>query len=503
MASFGTEKRPHAVLIPQPAQGHITPMLKLARLLHNRGFYITFVNSEYNHQRFLRSWGSHSLDGLHDFRFEAIPDGLPSSDREVTQDIPALCLATRAHCGAPFRALVTGLNDTEGVPNVTCIIADGVMSFLLRVGDELGILGLVFWTTSACGFMGYLHFAELIERGYVPLKDESYFTSGYLETQIDWVPGMRDIRLMDFPSFIRTTDRDDVMLNFDGGEAQNAKTASGVILNTFVDLEKEVIQALRNIFPRVYTIGPLSLLLDDQIPPDSVTKTIKSSLWKEDDLCLKWLEQRDEASVIYVNFGSITVMTEEQLIEFAWGLANSKHPFLWVMRPDLIMGESALLPQEFMEQTKDRCLLTSWCAQEQVLSHSAIAVFLTHCGWNSTLESVCSGVPMICWPFFAEQPTNCRYVCKEWGLGMEIDKDVRREGVEVLVREMMEGKKGREMREKAMEWKVRAKKAAGAQGSSHRNFCRLIEDIGGGTHASGVLIEDSQNVQLLYDALKD
>ncbi|XP_068641523.1 7-deoxyloganetin glucosyltransferase-like [Aristolochia californica] len=478
MASFSTQIRPHAVLIPQPAQGHITPMLKLAKLLHSRGFYITFVNSEYNHQRFLKSWGSDCLKGLHDFRFEAIPDGLPSLDSEVTQDIPTLCLATRSNCGAPFRELITRLNNSEGVPKVNCIIADGVMSFLLQVGDELGIRGLVFWTTSACGFMGYLHFSDLIERGYVPLKDESYLKNGYLETQVDWVPGMGDIRLRDFPSFIRTTNRDDIMLNFDGGEAQNAKKASGVILNTFDELENEVIEALGNIFPRVYTIGPLSLLLD-QIP-NSATKPIKSSLWKEDDRCLKWLEKRDEASVVYVNFGSITVMTEQQLIEFGWGLANSKHHFLWVIRPDLIMGESAVLPQEFVEETKGRCLLTSWCPQEEVLSHPATGGFLTHCGWNSTLESVCSGVPMLCWPFFAEQPTNCRYACNKWGIGIEIDNNVRREEVELLVSELMEGDEGREKTKKAIQWKNSAKKAAGPGGSSHKNFYRLIEDIGGG-----------------------
>lgn len=168
---MGSPPRPHAVLIPQPAQGHVTPMLQLAKVLHSKGFYITYVNSEYNHKRLLRSRGPDSLNGLEDFRFEAIPDGLPQSDDDdVTQDIAELCISTTKNSLVPFRDLLVRLNNLPGVPPVSCAIADGVMSFAQRVAEEMGILALVFWTTSACGFMGYLHFSELIRRGYTPLK---------------------------------------------------------------------------------------------------------------------------------------------------------------------------------------------------------------------------------------------------------------------------------------------------------------------------------------------
>ncbi|GMP45946.1 hypothetical protein CsSME_00014280 [Camellia sinensis var. sinensis] len=99
-------------------------------------------------------------------------------------------------------------------------------------------------------------------------------------------------------------------------------------------------------------------------------------------------------------------MTAQQLIEFAWGLANSSHTFLWIIRPDRIVGELAILLPDFVSETKERSLL-SWCPQEQVLNHPSVGGFLTHCGWNSTLESICSGIPMLCWPFFADQQTNC------------------------------------------------------------------------------------------------
>ncbi|XP_058096860.1 7-deoxyloganetin glucosyltransferase-like [Magnolia sinica] len=471
---MGVDK-PHAVCIPFPAQGHINPMLKLAKLLHSRGFYITFVNTEFNHKRLLRSRGSESFSRLHEFSFETIPDGLPPSDRDATQDIQALCQSTKENCLTPFRNLVTKLNDTGGIPRVSCIIADGIMLFTLPVADELRIPEVLLWTTSACGFMGYLYYRQLIERGFTPFKDESCFTNGYLDTRIDGLPGMKDIRLRDFPSFIRTMDPNDFMLNFADQESHRASKASAVIFNTFDELEHDVLNAMKCLIPQIYTVGPLSLQCNKI--PDSSLKSIGLSLWKEEDECLEWLDKKKPGSVVYVNFGSITVMSAEQLGEFAWGLANSNHSFLWVIRPDLVVGDAAMLPQEFLSVTQERGRLAGWCPQEQVLSHPSIGGFLTHCGWNSTIESISAGVPVICWPFFAEQQTNCRFSCTEWGIGMEIDNDVRRDGVEGLVRELMDGEKGQKMRKKAMEWKKVAENATKRGGSSDVNLDKLIGEI--------------------------
>lgn len=178
------------------------------------------------------------------------------------------------------------------------------------------------------------------------------------------------------------------------------------------------------------------------------------------------------------NTGSITVMTEDQLKEFAWGLANSNQTFLWIIRPDLVAGDMAVLPPEFVEATKERGMLANWCPQEEVLKHPAIGGFLTHNGWNSTFESIVSGVPMICWPFFAEQQTNCRYCCTEWGIGMEIDSNVKRQEIEKQVKELMEGEKGKEMRNRAQQWKkLAADAAAPHSGSSFRNLDNLIHKV--------------------------
>ncbi|KAK2965014.1 hypothetical protein RJ639_029428, partial [Escallonia herrerae] len=206
--------KPHAVMVPNPAQGHVFPMLKVAKLLYTSGFHVTFVNTQYNHRRLLRSGGATALD-LSSFRFAAIPDGLP-------------------------------------------LVDDGVMSFTLEAAEELGVPNVLFWTTSACGFLAMLTIANWWRRGSCPSK-----------------------------------------------------------------------------------------LLEKQSPEPDELKHIQLNLLKEESECLEWLDSKEPNSVIYVNFGSVARMTLEQLIEFAWGLANSKQKFLWSIRPDLVISDSSALPLEF------------------------------------------------------------------------------------------------------------------------------------------------------------
>ncbi|XP_058083651.1 (R)-mandelonitrile beta-glucosyltransferase-like [Magnolia sinica] len=476
-----TIQQPHVVCVPYPGQGHINPMMQLVQLLHSTGIHITLVHSEFDHSRISKSRGSqHSPSTRPDgFRIETIPDGLPPNDREAMRHIPTLCDSIRKKaCLAPFRELVMRLNDSADSSRVSCIVSDGVMTFTQEVAEELGIPNVVFWTTGACGLMAYIYCRELIKRGLAPLKDESYLNNGYLDTTIDWIPGMGEIRFEDMPSFIRSTDpNNDIMLNFMLDEAHNTFKAPAIVLNTFDELEYDVITAMRSMSSHVYTTGPLSMLCR-HMPNYHQFKSMGWNLWKEDIGCLEWLDSQESASVIYVNFGSTTVVTAHHLSEFAWGLANSNHPFLWVIRSNLVVGDHAILQDDFMAEIKGRGLLVSWCPQEEVLSHPSIGGFITHCGWNSTIESICGGVPMICWPFFAEQMTNRRYICKEWGIGMEIDANVRREEIENAVKELMgRGEKGKEMMKNAMKWKERATKAIEEGGSSYTNFYRLVNEI--------------------------
>ncbi|TVU13655.1 hypothetical protein EJB05_37075, partial [Eragrostis curvula] len=478
-------KPPHAVCMPYPAQGHVTPMLKLAKLLHARGSHVTFVNTEYNHRRLLQSQGAAALDGVPGFRFAAIPDGLPPSDADATQDIPALCYSTMTTCLPHLLRLLGKLDDEaaaggSGAAPVTCLLYDAVMSFGYDAAREIGVPAVAFWTASCCGYMGYRNYRQLVDWGLVPFKDAADLADdgGHLSTVVRGVRGMCDgVQLRDFPSFIRTTDRDDIMFNFLMREAERLSLPDAVAINSFDDLEGATLDAMRAMLPPIYTVGPLQLHERRAVPDGGPLRGLGSSLWKEQGGLIEWLDGRAPRSVVYVNYGSITVMTNEQLLEFAWGLAGSGYAFVWNIRPDLVKGDTAVLPPEFMSSVEGRAQLTTWCPQEEVLAHEAVGVFLTHSGWNSTLESLCAGVPMLSWPFFAEQQTNCRYKRTEWGVGMEIGGKVRRDELAAIVREAMDGDKGREMRRCAQEWKDKAVKAALPGGTAEAYLDKLIDEV--------------------------
>ncbi|XP_020222297.1 7-deoxyloganetin glucosyltransferase [Cajanus cajan] len=472
------ERKPHAVFTPFPLQGHINPLFKLAKVLHLRGFHITFVHTEYNHKRYLKTRGPNALDGLPDFRFETIPDGLPPLDDDangdVSQDIPTLCDSFRKNFLQPFCNLLTRLSHSAIaglIPPVTCLVTDCFMSFPIQAAQEFSLPLLFFSPVGAGAFSSFIHFTTLFDRGILPFKDKSYLTNGYLDTKVDCIPGLQNFRLKDLPSYIRITDPNDFMLEYFIEVANRIPRASAVVFNTFDELERDALNALSSVFPSLYAVGPFPSFLD-QSPH---LASLGSNLWKEDPKCLEWLESQEPGSVVYVNFGSITIMSPDQLLEFAWGLANSKKPFLWIIRPDLVIGGSVILSSEFVNETRDRSLIASWCPQEQVLNHPSVGGFLTHCGWNSTTESVCAGVPMLCWPFFADQPTNCRYICNEWEVGIEIDTNVKRNEVEERVNELMVGEKGKKMRQKIMELKKSAEKEIRPGGCSYKNLDKLIK----------------------------
>ncbi|KAL7175964.1 hypothetical protein ACSBR2_029521 [Camellia fascicularis] len=473
MGSKSLSEKPHAVCIPLPAQGHINPMLKLAKLLHSKDFHITFVNTEFNHKRILKSRGPDSLDGLPSFRFETIPDGLPESNANAY-----LLESTNKHWLAPFKDLLCKLNDTatSNVPPITCVVSDAIMCFTLAATEELGIPRVSFWAAGACGFMGFIQHRNLIEKGFLPVKDPNSITNEYLDTIVDWIPCMQGIRLKDIPNFIYCISLGDFIIKFMSEITETALQSSAIILNTFDELEHQVLYLLSSMFPPIYTIGPLHLLLN-QIKDDSL-KSIGSNLWEEITECLEWLNSKEPNSVLYVNYGSVTTMTRNQLDEFAWGLANSNQTFLWIIRPDLVIGDLTVIPPEFITETEERSLLISWCPQEQVLSHPSIGGFLTHCGWNSTIESISSGVPMICWPSFGDQQINCWYSCTQWGTGIEINNDVKRDEVERVVRELMVGDKGKEMKKRTMEWRKMAKEAiVSSSASSFSNLEKMIKQL--------------------------
>ncbi|KAE8693233.1 7-deoxyloganetin glucosyltransferase [Hibiscus syriacus] len=165
-----TGSKPHAVCLPFPSQGHVNPMMQLAKLLHSRGFHITFVNSEFNHRRLIRSRGVEAVKGLPNFQFETIPDGLPPSDADATQPVPLICDSTRRTCFTPFLELLSKLNSSPQVSPVICVVSDGIMNCGTKAAQVIGVPYVQLWTSSTISFMGYLQYKELVQTGIVPFK---------------------------------------------------------------------------------------------------------------------------------------------------------------------------------------------------------------------------------------------------------------------------------------------------------------------------------------------
>lgn len=462
----------HVVMVSYPAQGHVAPLMQLAGLLHAGGAHVTFVHTQFNYGRLLRAKGEAAVRSSPGFSVEVIDDGLSLSVPQ--HDVAALVDAVGRNCLDPFRALLTRLAEDAGVPPVTCVVADTIMTFAATAAREAGIPDVAFFTASACGLMGYLQYGELIKRGLVPLKDASCLT-----TPLDWVPGMKKMRLKDMPSFSHTTDADDTMVAVRIEQVKSAVASKAIILNTFYELEKDVVDALAAVFPPVYTVGPLAQVLASS---SSVTAAddMDISIWQEDAQCLAWLDSKkaDNSSVVYFNLGSVAVMTAAQTREFALGLATCGFPFLWVRRPDVVDGQEVDLPEKFLaEVARGAGLVVPWCPQAAVLKHAAVGLFVTHCGWNSLLEAAVAGLPVLGWPVFAEQTTNCRQVCECWRNGAELPREVEHGAVSGLVREMMEGELGKEKRAKAAEWKAAAEAATAEGGTSRCSLERLVDDV--------------------------
>ena len=299
-----------------------------------------------------------------------------------------------------------------------------------------------------------------------------------MDKPITSIPGMESLlRRRDLPGNCRL-EVENPLLRFITSEASAMKRASTLILNTFEELEAPIIARFSSLFNKIYAIGPLHALLKTRIKDSSQSISSYGSLRKVEPSCMAWLNTQHFRSVIYVSFGSLVRLSRDQLIEFWHGLVNSGKPFLWVVRPDLIEGNEELgqIPVELEQGTKERGYMMGWAPQEEVLGHPSVGGFLTHSGWNSTLESIFEGVPMICWPQLADQQVNSRCVSELWKVGFDMKDTCDRFIIEKMVRDLMEDKREEIMRS-MNEIASIARDSVKENGSSYCNLERLIEDL--------------------------
>ncbi|KAK9165840.1 hypothetical protein Scep_001031 [Stephania cephalantha] len=235
---------------------------------------------------------------------------------------------------------------------------------------------------------------------------------------------------------------------------------------------------------QISPIRPIGPLVPPVLLGDSNSSDVGIDMWKPDDTCIEWLDERPDSSVVYVSFGSIAVLSKTQMGSLAEGLRNSGYAFLWVVKE----GE---LPDMFIEEVEGRGLVVKWSPQIKVLMHPSVGCFLTHCGWNSTLETVSCGVPVITFPQWSDQPTNAKLITDVFGVGLTLRMDgdggeeriVRSEEVVRCIGEVMGGPKCGELKRRAMELREAARRAVMESGSSDRNIDDFIKEITGSDFA--------------------
>ncbi|WVZ99329.1 hypothetical protein U9M48_044650 [Paspalum notatum var. saurae] len=262
--------------------------------------------------------------------------------------------------------------------------------------------------------------------------------------------------------------------------------AKGILVNTFASLEHRAVEALSDprclpTMPSLYCVGPL---------------VAEHGEATERHECLAWLDEQPEHSVVFLCFGSVGTgnHSKAQLKEIANGLEKSGHRFLWVVRapphdddpgkpldPRADTDLDAILPEGFLDRTHGRGLVVKlWAPQVDVLHHRATGAFVTHCGWNSVLEGITAGVPMICWPLYAEQKMNMVLMVVEYGVGVEMvgwkQGLVKAEEVEAKIRLVMESEEGEKLRAQVMAQKEAAAMAWKDDGSSRAAFGEFLLD---------------------------
>ncbi|VFQ78947.1 unnamed protein product [Cuscuta campestris] len=493
----GQHQKPHAIMIPYPYQGHVNPFVYLAvKLASVAGFTVTFVNTHYVHAQISKSLQAKNHNkyddlvavarksGL-DIRCVTVGDGFPLGfDRSFNHDQfkEGILHVFPAHVDE----LVGELVRSGGDPPVTCLIADTFFTWTSEIAGKYGLVNVSFWTEPALVLSLYYHLDLLKKNGHFASNDKR-------EDTIDYIPGVKAIKPKDLMSYLQSRDTCTVMHRIIYKAFEDVKKADIIICNTVQELEPHTLSAL-NAYQPIYGIGPI-------FPSGFNKSPITTSLLSESD-CSQWLNAKPDGSVLYVSFGSYAHTSKTDIVEIAHGLMLSGMNFLWVLRPDIVSSEEPnFLPSGFERNIGNRGLVVPWCRQTEVISHPAIRGFLSHCGWNSILESIWCGIPLICYPLVTDQFTNRKLVVDEWKIGIDLcdaPPPIGRLGIAAKIDVFMR-EKSAELKRSVLQLKGALENALASEGSSSTNFNLFVEDVKArsqklvGLSANGLRKSQAQN----------
>ncbi|KAK4270074.1 hypothetical protein QN277_023157 [Acacia crassicarpa] len=450
----------HCLVVAYPAQGHINPMVQFCKRLAYHKVKATLVTA-------LSFWKTVTTELTSDFNIsvETISDGYDDGVDEEASRNPKNYVQRFWQVGPQSLSELIERLSGSGFP-VDCVVYDSFLHWSLDVAKKFGLVGAAFLTQTCAVNSIYFH----LHQGILKLPIDK-------ETKI-LLPGVTELEPLDLPTFLFLQDGmhlhywDFLVDPFD-----TIGKADWMLSNSVYELEPEVADWMKKKWPMMRTIGPTvpSMFLDKRIPNDNDYGI--SMFNPNDDLCMNWLNNKPKASVVYVSFGSLATYSEEHMQELAWGLIDADTFFLWVVRA----SEEAKLPKNIIETLSKKGLIVTWCPQLKVLAHEAVGCFITHCGWNSTLEALCLGVPMIGVPYWSDQTTNLKYIVDVWKVGLRAQMDekgiLRRETVKDCIKEIMEGEKGKEMKNNAIKWRNLIKNSIDDGGSSDQNIAEFVTAI--------------------------
>ncbi|PIA54932.1 hypothetical protein AQUCO_00901086v1 [Aquilegia coerulea] len=397
------------------AQGHMIPMVDLARLFAKRGVIITIVTTPFNTLRFktiidraIQSGLPIRLLQLHLPTSEAgLPEGCENFDTLPSRDMAIIFFAAITMLQQP---LEQAIKEMEPMPS--CIVSDMMIPWTNKTAsNKFDTPRLIFHGTS-CFALLCTHSIHLHKAHENVTSESEPFVVPDLPDVIEVTKACLPIEFNNPPSEIGDL----------GMKVRETEyTAYGVLLNSFDALEPKYVKDYQKVKGnKAWCIGPVSLCNKEYL--DKAERGNKASI--NDHECLKWLDSKEQNSVVYVCLGSLCRLLGLQLIEIGLGLEASNRPFVWVIRDggtNYSELEKWLSEEKFVERTKDRGLIIKgWAPQVLILEHQAIGGFLTHCGWNSTLEGVCAGVPMITFPMFAEQFLNEKLIVQVLEIGVRV-----------------------------------------------------------------------------------
>nr|A0A0K0PVL3.1 RecName: Full=UDP-glucosyltransferase 103; Short=UGTPg103 [Panax ginseng]AKQ76391.1 UDP-glycosyltransferase [Panax ginseng] len=466
------------IFLPVPAFGHLVGMVEMAKLFISRheNLSVTVLISKFFIDTGIDNYNK-SLLAKPTPRLTII--NLPEIDPQKyllkprCAIFPSLIENQKTH----VRDVMSRMTQSEST-RIVGLLADILFVDIFDIADEFNVPTYVY-SPAGTGFLGLAFHLQTLNDD--KKQDVTEFRNSDTELL---VPSFANPVPAEFsPSiFLEKDGRHDVLLSL----YRRCREAKGIIVNTFEELEPYAINSLRmdSMIPPIYPVGPILNLNGEGQNSDEAA------------VILGWLDDQPPSSVVFLCFGSFGSFPENQVKEIAMGLERSGHRFLWSLRPCISEGETTLqlkysnleLPAGFLDRTSCVRKVIGWAPQMAVLAHEAVGGFVSHCGWNSVLESVWYGMPVATWPMYGEQQLNAFEMVKELGLAVEIEVDYRNEynksdfivkadEIETKIKKLMMDGKNSKIRKKVKEMKEKSRVAMSENGSSYTSLAKLFEEI--------------------------